>query len=49
MTNQTDLIEQRDSFKAAALREHDQMRHWMQRALTAESRLNMYDQREKQS
>lgn len=34
------------AFKAAALREHGLMRHWQSRALAAESRLKLYDQRE---
>lgn len=35
-----------EAFKAAALREHSLMRTWQNRALTAEARLKLYDQRE---
>jgi hypothetical protein len=35
-----------EAFKASALREHTLMRSWQNRALTAEARLRMYDQRE---
>ncbi|MBG6218430.1 hypothetical protein IWX75_002913 [Arthrobacter sp. CAN_A6] len=35
-----------ETLRAAALREHTLMRSWMARALTAEARLKLYDQRE---
>lgn len=35
-----------EQFKASAIREHALMRHWQNRALAAEARVRMYDQRE---
>lgn len=48
-TSKEEALQQRDAFKLAAQREHELMRSWMRRALTAEARLKMYDHREKQA
>lgn len=46
MRNRDDWEQEVEVFRAAALREHALMRTWMARALTAETRLKMYDARE---
>lgn len=35
-----------EAHQAAAIREHTLVRHWQNRALQAEARLKLYDQRE---
>ena len=46
MKTSDDWQQEAERLKNAAIREHTLMRHWQNRALTAEARLRMYDQRE---